>query len=141
MACTWRIVRLFEKIGEMSVVSVKAVAKNVRVRNYVFTVNKPTANERAMWTDLALHGGKDISYVLFKEERGMRDDGTLGNLHLQGYIELKKAVLLSTMKRLFGQRVHFEARRGSQKQAIDYVKKRSTTVEGGLDACARNWIS
>jgi hypothetical protein len=52
-------------------------------------------------------------------------------LHFQGYIELNKAVDLTTLKStILHPGVHLEQRRGSQAQAIDYVTKTETRAPG-----------
>jgi len=53
-----------------------------------------------------------------------------GRLHYQCYMELSRAVRLTTLKTWVGlERAHFEARRGTQQQAIDYCTKEDTRVE------------
>lgn len=44
-----------------------------------------------------------------------------GTPHIQGYIEFKTRTRLSTLKNLLPEQIHWEPRRGSQQQAIDYI--------------------
>lgn len=68
----------------------------------------------------------DVTYMVFQQEIGRS-----GTRHLQGYTELKKQLSLSQLKTFFGSdRIHFERRFGTQKQAINYCKKKKTRVEG-----------
>lgn len=49
-----------------------------------------------------------------------------GKPHYQGYIELKGQMGLKALQKIFGSKCHFEARRGTQKQAIDYCSKQES---------------
>lgn len=46
-----------------------------------------------------------------------------GNLHYQAYIELNDKVRIAALKKKGLKTTHFEARQGTQQQAIDYCKK------------------
>ncbi len=98
-------------------------------RNWCFTLNNPTNADQEFFNEIE-NGGEwthIITYIILQEEKGV--DGTV---HYQGYIELKKAVRLSRMKTLFGDRYHFEARRGTQAQAIAYCKKAESRLANGF---------
>lgn len=59
------------------------------------------------------------------------ESGSAGTKHVQGYVELKFRRTLSGVKSLLGaDSVHFEPRRGTRKQAIQYCMKEDTRVEG-----------
>ncbi len=92
----------------------------MRARNWCFTLNNPDNGDFEFWEDVAKNDEWNdlIQYVIIQEEVG--EEGTV---HLQGYLELKKALRMGRMKNLFGQRYHFEKRRGTQSQAIAYCKK------------------
>lgn len=94
-------------------------------RNIVFTDFKTDEERRQFWLD-----GDDWSYVCFQLEKCPES----GKLHLQGYAELKKRMRLNALKRTCGKEVHFEARKGSQKEAIAYCKKEESRVEGPWEA-------
>jgi len=84
------------------------------VRNWLFTLNHPDAQ-------LELDG---VQYAVWQKEIGEN-----GTPHYQGYIEMDRVCRLSAMKKLIP-RAHFEPRRGTQQQAIDYCTKQETRVEG-----------
>ena len=89
-----------------------------RYRNWCWTLNNPSVEEHDFWYDIVVHGHECIMFLSYQEEWPIG-----GTLHYQGYMELKKAMRLSTMKNTFGQRVHWERRRGTQLQAYKYTKK------------------
>ncbi len=63
---------------------------------------------------------ENVQYYIFGKEVAPNT----GTLHLQGYMELKKQMSLSAVKRVLGcNHAHIEIRRGNQDQAIDYCKK------------------
>lgn len=51
--------------------------------------------------------------------------------HYQGYLELTNPLSLGSMKKVFNDNTHFEARRGTQEQAIKYCKKEGDFEEFG----------
>jgi len=65
-------------------------------------------------------GWPNVSYVIFSLERGAS-----GTLHIQGYMELTKQTRWDWLqKNCYGlATAHFEARRGSQQEAIAYCSK------------------
>jgi len=109
-------------------------------RNWCFTLNNYSFTEAA--TVLALPGVQDVNtgvvYICYGQEVGEN-----GTPHLQGYIEMAKQTRLSGMKKIIP-RAHFEQRRGTQVQAIDYCKKDGKFFEAGEkkeqpDSKALNW--
>lgn len=99
-----------------------------RGRNYVWTLNNPTPEELTFWEDLRDSGSSrqeaKVGFVTYQTEDG-HDNGVR---HLQGYVELNVPMRLSRLRRVFGGRVHFENRRGTQAQAIAYCQKDDTRV-------------
>ncbi len=89
-----------------------------RYRNWCWTLNNPTVREYHFWQDIRLHGHERIMFVSWQEEWPIG-----GTLHYQGYMELKKPMRRSTMKNVFGRRIHWERRFGTQLQAYKYTKK------------------
>lgn len=88
-------------------------------RSYCFTLNNP---ESLPDFDYRL-----CRYAIYQEEIGEN-----GNYHLQGYFELNRPARWQQCARLFGlEGAHFESRRGSPKQAIEYCKKRDETYLSG----------
>lgn len=89
-------------------------------RNCVFTLNNYTDDD----VDRILKW--DCKYVIVGKETAP----TTGTKHLQGYVEWGRSVRLSTLKNLC-KRTHWEARKGTASQAIDYCKKDNDFVENG----------
>jgi len=88
-------------------------ARGPRRRCWVFTLNNPV-----QWEPF-LELPEGVSYMVWQVERGDR----LGTIHLQGYIELHRDQYVSWLKTNVFEKAHFEVRRGTQDQAIDYCKK------------------
>lgn len=84
---------------------------------WCFTLNNPTA-------PLALSDFPHAQYLIYQKEEGEN-----GTIHFQGYLETSRRVRLSQLKRA-NARVHWEVRRGTQAQAIDYARKDDTRVDG-----------
>lgn len=57
------------------------------------------------------------------------EQGASGTPHLQGYVEFKNKKRLASVKKLCA-RAHWEQRRGTQDQAVEYVTKDDTRVDG-----------
>lgn len=84
---------------------------------YLFTLNNPSANELpTAFLDVC-------KYAAWQLEEG--DEGTP---HLQGYIALKKPMRITALRRLLS--AHFEGRRGTHEQAVQYVTKEDTRKDG-----------
>lgn len=91
-------------------------------KNWVFTLNNPTAEEQI---DLAVHGEDignedcEFSYLVYGRETGAN-----GTPHLQGYLCLERKLRLHNVRSIRGfERAHLEVARGTAKQASDYCKK------------------
>ncbi|AHC72281.1 master replication initiator protein [Pea yellow stunt virus] len=82
---------------------------------WCFTLNNPLS-------PLSLH--ESMKYLVYQ-----REQGESGNIHFQGYIEMKKRTSLAGMKRLIPG-AHFEKRRGTQGEARAYAMKESSRLEG-----------
>lgn len=85
-------------------------------KNWTFTLNNPE--------DAQAPAGWPVKYVAWQLEKG--EEGTP---HLQGYVELHKTARITGLKKINGQ-AHWEIRMGTQEQAIAYVEKEDTRVEG-----------
>jgi len=86
-----------------------------RARNWCFTINNPENNEVPEgWG----------SYCTWQLEKGAE-----GTPHLQGYVEFDKVQRLSALKKL-SKSAHWEARKGSQAQAIAYCNKEESREAG-----------
>lgn len=87
-----------------------------RLRNYCFTWNNPPAyifEEGAS----GMRNKLNATYLCFGEETGES-----GTFHLQGYVEFKEGKTINQLKKIFNG-IHWEARKGSQEQAIKYCEK------------------
>lgn len=83
---------------------------------WCFTINNPTDEDKPDdW---------GATYVKYQLEKG--DDGTP---HHQGYCEFDKLKRITALKKV-NARAHWEQREGTQAQAIEYVSKEETRVEG-----------
>lgn len=91
-----------------------------QARNWLFTLNNFTNDE----LEQCKQGAQWIRYLVCQHERG-----TEGTDHLQGYIECNERRRLQQLRDWLP-RAHFEIRRGTQRQAIDYCTKDDTRVGG-----------
>ncbi len=86
-------------------------------RNWLFTLNNPEDSEYpCKWT---LDRVKLIVYQV--------EVGEEGTIHLQGYLELESPRRLTYLKTLSA-RSHWEPRKGSRRQALEYVTKEETQL-------------
>ncbi|AVH76405.1 putative Rep [Circoviridae TaCV2] len=93
--------------------------KQKKLRAAVFTLNNYTEEE---YESLKL---LECKYIIIAKEVGMK-----GTPHLQGYVEFQKQVRYSNLFKI-NKRIHWEERRGTQQQAIDYCKKEGNYIEIG----------
>ncbi|ATY70082.1 master replication initiator protein [Cow vetch latent virus] len=82
---------------------------------WCFTLNNPLSL-------LSLH--ESMKYLVYQ-----REQGESGNIHFQGYIEMKKRSSIAAMKKLIPG-AHFEKRRGTQAEARAYAMKEDSRIEG-----------
>jgi len=82
-----------------------------RSRTWCFTVNNPE-RWRPEW-DAA-----KMDYLIWAMERGES-----GTLHVQGYVRMKKRVMMNTMKGVLCQAAHLEVAKGTEEQNKKYVSK------------------
>ncbi len=90
--------------------------------NVVFTLQQEEGANGEAWAVLPA----GLVYLVWQQEKG----GEGNNVHLQGYLELATRRSLSWLKDNFSATAHYEKRRGSQVQAIDYCKKADTRMDG-----------
>lgn len=89
----------------------------------MLTLNNPDAIEEEDWIK-AHQEDERIRYFIFQLEVG-----DLGTPHFQGYVEFKNPIRIGGIKLIFGDRVHIDKARGSQKQCIAYCSKEDR-IEG-----------
>lgn len=90
-------------------------------RNVCFTLNNYTEEDKEKLRTWELIGYLIMGYEV----------GECGTPHIQGYIEFKTTVRFTALKK-FNERIHWEARKGKQEQAIDYCKKDGNYEEIGV---------
>ncbi len=90
-------------------------------RYFVFTWNNPNLDPDDFHASFA---GTGDSFLIFQREKGEN-----GTEHYQGYVEFSRNKGISQLKSLNSQ-IHWENRRGTQAQAIDYSGKEDTRVDG-----------
>lgn len=95
-------------------------------RNYCFTLNNPTQEEETWFS-------QENFSIPIKTMLWMKEKGTNQTEHLQGYLELTRAMSLPLVKKklIHFQRAHLEARKGTRCQASLYCLKTllKTTTE------------
>lgn len=87
-------------------------------RYWLFTEN----NYDAIYSELP---HSDVTFITFQEEVGEN-----GTRHLQGYVELRRAQRLSWVRANISSDSHWEIRRGTQEEAVNYCNKEETRVGG-----------
>lgn len=97
-----------------------------RAKHWVFTLNNYTDVELALIRNLV---PSQASYVCFGLEVGEN-----GTPHVQGYLSLETRLRLRQVRQLMP-RAHFEARKGSHRQARDYCAKDGAFEEFGEAPC------
>lgn len=70
-----------------------------------------------------------IAYLLGQEEKG---NGETGYVHYQVYLVLKEKKRLTWLKKHIHQTAHWEKKRGTVAEAVDYVTKEETRVPEGI---------
>ena len=99
------------------------MSREKRKRNYVFTSFGLTSDE----LEVALPH-PDVTYICWGEELCP----TTGRPHLQGYLELARALGFTRVRAILGDdTVHLGGRKGSSDQAVKYCKK-----DGKVRTCA-----
>lgn len=94
---------------------------DTKSRAWCFTINNFNQDE---FTTLKDGIPNWMGYLVFQHERGSE-----GTDHLQGYLECNQRTRLQRL-RTYLPRAHFEVRRGTQDQAIDYCKKEEGRIDG-----------
>ena len=128
--------QIFAVVVELQLESHSEMPNDSRKKSkyWCFTLNNPTAEEKAEVSALVdlepVRGIPSVTFLCFGFE-----EGETGTPHLQGYLECKNRVRLSGIKKIAGlRRAHFEVRRGTQAEAIDYCQKDQAYVEYGTRA-------
>lgn len=94
-------------------------------RNAVFTINNPTEDDipdLEKWS---------ATYIVYQKEAGIE-----ATTHYQGYAEFSKKMTMTSLKKI-NARAHWEKRKGTQKQAIEYCMKEDTRIDGPWELGAK----
>lgn len=95
-----------------------------RAKNWCFTLNNPTNDEKVFISSL-VDGKSDVRYVMYGNEVGAE-----GTPHLQGFLSLQSRKRLQELKKILGPRFHLESARNPV-AALQYCKKENDWVEFG----------
>lgn len=87
-------------------------------RNWCFTLNNPTDDERTHLAGLFDSASPLVSYLVFGREIGEQ-----GTPHLQSFVQFDRRVSLARCRRLISVRAHYEIARGTPLEASNYCKK------------------
>ena len=107
--------------------STKNGKKEVRRRNWLFTINNPEQTETELFDYLKTL--PNVKYFCFGKEKGDGTDGNPdGTIHCQGYIEYSTSKDFTTVKNQFSEphikpNAHLDVRKGTRRQAHDYIFK------------------
>lgn len=101
----------------------KVVAKGFR--DWCFTINNPTEADY-VWATQPI-----FKYIIYGNEVGE----ICGTPHMQGFCTFKNQKTLSAMK-LVHATAHWERRKGTSEQAIEYCKKENKFIETGVPPCS-----
>lgn len=96
-----------------------------KAKYWCFTLNNPTQDEIVKLGQCV--DNKEVSYLCYGKE--LSESGTD---HLQGYLELQARKRLGQLKSLVSNRAHFEVRKGTSAQAIEYCQKDGDFIEFGV---------
>lgn len=88
-------------------------------RNWMFTLNNPSDHimKPNTWPDM--------KYVIWQVESGEN-----GTPHWQGYIQFKTSHRLNWLKTRCSRTAHWEPRKGTHEQAVEYCSKSETRISG-----------
>lgn len=122
------------------------VRTRVRARRFALTLNNPTAAECLKWNSVILDGNvaehaEDLTFFIVQTEKGTGavGDSPLGTVHYQAYCEFKKPTSWSTVKGIFGDRIHIETARANSASNIRYCTKNTTRFTGGDICISGQW--
>ncbi len=90
-------------------------------RSWCYTLNNPLEEDTE-----SIHGFARI----YRRGIVQLERGTGSTLHLQGYLEARTPIRISSLRLLFGGRAHWERRRGTARSAWDYCKKDQHLQDG-----------
>ena len=95
-------------------------------KHWIGTVPKDSPNAKFWENPVTL---EHIAYIRLQEEKG---HGETAYEHYQVYLCLKERKRLTWLKKHIHPTAHWEKKRGTVAEAIDYVSKEDTRVDGGI---------
>lgn len=95
-----------------------------RARNYCFTVNALPSTFFKHWETCDLP--ELVTYIVFQKEVAPET----GHLHVQGYVQLSKALSLKQVQVLLRSKCHLEKAKGSGAQNRAYCSKSESRLDG-----------
>ncbi len=117
----------------------------IRRRRFCLTLNNPTSVECVRWQTVLSIGNDaehatDLTFFVVQTEKGDGTDGTPeGTIHYQAYCEFKKKIEWTTLKKIFGDRIHIINSRGNAASNIRYCTKPDTRYTGGPFCLRGSW--
>jgi hypothetical protein len=124
-----RILEEADKKMIESLVSDKKIEYNERYRsrNFCLTSFKPENYElwEQNWEEIKKEGIQFLTYQLEQCK-------TTEKIHIQGYMELEKAIDYKTIQSILRDKVYLARRKGTQSQAIAYVNKEDTRIKQNI---------
>ena len=120
----------------------------IRRRRFALTLNNPTAVDCVRWNSVILDGreaehAENLTFLVVQTEKGNGEGDSPsdvnGTVHYQAYCEFKKQVEWSTVKKIFGTRVHIENARAGSSANIRYCTKNDTRFTGGAVCINGQW--
>lgn len=122
-----------ENPSTISTTIVGSHATRLRFRTWCGTLNNPTETEEELFRELVsnavsdLRSSLELRYMVYQKECGENSN----QIHLQFYLESKKALTLQALKRTpCFRRAHLEKRMGTALQASNYCKKEESRLDG-----------
>lgn len=94
-----------------------------RGRNFVFTLNNPDEPQEQFSERLCALS--HFRFAIYQLERGEQ-----GTPHYQGYLEFTNPKTLTWLKKQVSLQAHFEPRRGTSTDCINYCSKEETRIAG-----------
>lgn len=101
------------------------VMSDGRSRNWCFTWNNPFPDEHVEMFQKDLEDSAKY-YVM-----GYETAPSTGTIHIQGYIDFHNAKRITGLKKKYPKQIHWEKRKGTWAQAVEYCKKDGNFTEWG----------
>ncbi len=124
----------------------RRIQTRIRRRRFCLTLNNPTAAECVQWQTVLTLGNEapeaaDLTFFVVQTEKGdgSAGDSTEGTIHYQGYIEFKKGTEWSSVKKIFGDRIHLENAKANAAANIRYCTKNRTRYIDGDICISGQW--